>query len=275
MEYKGRITNDDDYATKKYVDDHSGGGEPELYLKDASISSDGNRLTLTKKDDSTVVFNPKTASTNVPKGFVIYSRRLLLNFYDSDMDVDYNYDYVEIPGKVNHVLIQGELGNYIPTDLDYGRNRMNASTKNRYWCDFYSDFENKTEYFEVTAQAYSNTHSDSYLHEEKVKQYQSMDYSSVATDMYPIAYISGDRITYATDEEGSVNSFGIWPFYYNQDDYVFPEDDDHELNIIIPKIEYIKNRDITKLYIGGEHRGPSTAFFAAIELRMRLKIFYF
>ena len=38
----------------------SGGSEPEKYIKDASVS--GNTLTLTKKDDTEVVFTPSGGS---------------------------------------------------------------------------------------------------------------------------------------------------------------------------------------------------------------------
>lgn len=34
------------------------GGEPAAYLKSASVSQDGNTLTLTKKDNTTVQFAP-------------------------------------------------------------------------------------------------------------------------------------------------------------------------------------------------------------------------
>lgn len=37
-----------------------GGGEPDEYIKNAVTSEDGNTLTLTKNDDSTVVFSPST-----------------------------------------------------------------------------------------------------------------------------------------------------------------------------------------------------------------------
>ena len=54
----------DTYATKTYVDEKvaqsggGGGGEPSQYIKEATTSADGNTLTLTKKDNTQVVFSP-------------------------------------------------------------------------------------------------------------------------------------------------------------------------------------------------------------------------
>ena len=63
--------------------EHSGGGggEPSEYIKNASISADGNTLTLTKKDETTVTFTPEdeVLLTNLmtQKLIVVLEERLL------------------------------------------------------------------------------------------------------------------------------------------------------------------------------------------------------
>lgn len=48
---------------EKIIDEHGGGGEPEAYLKSASV--DGNTLTLTNKDNTTVEFTPEGSSVAI------------------------------------------------------------------------------------------------------------------------------------------------------------------------------------------------------------------
>jgi len=49
----------------------SGGAEPDAYIKDASVS--GNTLTLTKKDDTEVVFTPSGGSSSGVSGYAFTS----------------------------------------------------------------------------------------------------------------------------------------------------------------------------------------------------------
>lgn len=53
----------------------SGGSEPEKYIKDASIS--GNTLTLTKKDDTNVVFTPSGGGSSAVQGYAFTSGKTL------------------------------------------------------------------------------------------------------------------------------------------------------------------------------------------------------
>lgn len=57
----------------------SGGSEPDAYIKDASVS--GNTLTLTKKDDTEVVFTPSGGSGGGVSGYVFMSSQ---TFTDED-----------------------------------------------------------------------------------------------------------------------------------------------------------------------------------------------
>ena len=57
----------------------SGGGEPSAYIKDASVS--GNTLTLTKKDDTEVVFTPSGGSGGGGSGYAFTSSQ---TFTDED-----------------------------------------------------------------------------------------------------------------------------------------------------------------------------------------------
>lgn len=53
----------------------SGGSEPEKYIKDASVS--GNTLTLTKKDDTEVVFTPSSGGSSTVQGYAFTSGKTL------------------------------------------------------------------------------------------------------------------------------------------------------------------------------------------------------
>ena len=53
----------------------SGGSEPEKYIKDASVS--GNTLTLTKKDDTEVVFTPSGGGSSAVQGYAFTSGKTL------------------------------------------------------------------------------------------------------------------------------------------------------------------------------------------------------
>lgn len=57
----------------------SGGAEPDAYIKDASVS--GNTLTLTKKDDTEVVFTPSGGSSSGVSGYAFTSSQ---TFTDED-----------------------------------------------------------------------------------------------------------------------------------------------------------------------------------------------
>lgn len=57
----------------------SGGSEPDAYIKDASVS--GNTLTLTKKDDTEVVFTPSGGSSSGVSGYAFTSSQ---TFTDED-----------------------------------------------------------------------------------------------------------------------------------------------------------------------------------------------
>lgn len=53
----------------------SGGSEPEKYIKDASVS--GNTLTLTKRDDTEVVFTPSGGGSSAVQGYAFTSGKTL------------------------------------------------------------------------------------------------------------------------------------------------------------------------------------------------------
>lgn len=57
--YSPEFTGDNDIVTKKYVDEHGGGGEPDAYLKSATVSADGNTLTLVDEEDNEITFSPE------------------------------------------------------------------------------------------------------------------------------------------------------------------------------------------------------------------------
>lgn len=54
---------------EKIIDEHGGGGEPEAYLKSANVN--GNTLTLTNKDNTTVVFTPESSSVDIDNKTIV------------------------------------------------------------------------------------------------------------------------------------------------------------------------------------------------------------
>lgn len=106
----------DEYATKTYVDNAikeipQGGGEPSQYIKDATTSADGNTLTLTKKDNTQVVFSPSGGST--PSGGNDEMQRMIAG-------ASANFIWEDVDGKIHC-----EVGEF---KTRFGQNNPSFST---------------------------------------------------------------------------------------------------------------------------------------------------
>ena len=96
----------------------SGGGEPSAYIKDASVS--GNTLTLTKKDDTEVVFTPSGGSGGV-SGYNFTTGTLLT---DDEINL--------IKGLADNRTIPVTIDNELVIDINKN-NRLNSIGGNDYY----------------------------------------------------------------------------------------------------------------------------------------------
>lgn len=100
----------------------SGGGEPNAYIKDASVS--GNTLTLTKKDNTNVVFTPSGGSSG--GGAPSYALKLgdtytaeditHIEAVKADRNIQMTIDNFPVIGFYDVDLGNGSVANYIVTD---------------------------------------------------------------------------------------------------------------------------------------------------------------
>ena len=100
---------------KQLIDEGGGGGgsEPSKYLKDAEV--DGNTLTITKKDNTTVEFTPEYSDFDIPgtmnasKGYKLANNTGLIRF---GIDADGNYGYYKDGADSVTPLKTGGGGSY-------------------------------------------------------------------------------------------------------------------------------------------------------------------
>lgn len=98
---------DTQYPSAKAVYDvlqNVGGGEPSQYIKDATTSADGNTLTLTKKDNTQVVFSPSGGGGgSTPSGGNDEMQRILAgntpNLIWEDLDGKLHYEHGELASR--------------------------------------------------------------------------------------------------------------------------------------------------------------------------------
>ena len=97
----------------------SGGGEPSAYIKDASVS--GNTLTLTKKDDTEVVFTPSGSGGSGVSGYNFTTNTLLT---DDEINL--------IKGLADNRTIPITIDNELVIDINKN-NRLNSIGGNDYY----------------------------------------------------------------------------------------------------------------------------------------------
>lgn len=102
-----------------------GGGEPDAYIKSASVS--GNTLTLTNKDDTTVAFTP---SGGGGEGGII-RKKVSMGFINTEAGWNENKDWLnDYIGKYD-IYVDG-----CPITEDYWEGRYNSQSKRiLYYCD--------------------------------------------------------------------------------------------------------------------------------------------
>lgn len=114
------------------------GGEPAAYIKSASVSQDGNTLTLVKKDDTTVVFAPQGGGGS---GGTDYVHNIIAEYVDGDMHHTFAHfkivnnaaaaytTYAQVVAALASKRINTEAGSYYDEDegANYGVQRVYAS----------------------------------------------------------------------------------------------------------------------------------------------------
>ena len=103
----------------------SGGGEPDAYIKSASVS--GNTLTLTNKDDTTVAFTP---SGGGGEGGII-RKKVSMGFINTEAKWNENKDWLNDYTDKYDIYVENW-----PIIGDYWGNRYNSQAKRLlYYCD--------------------------------------------------------------------------------------------------------------------------------------------
>ena len=104
-----------------------GGGEPDAYIKSASVS--GNTLTLTNKDDTTVAFTPSGGGGSSGEGGII-RKKVSMGFINTEAKWNENKDWLnDYTGKYD-IYVEDW-----PIIGDYWENRYNSQSKRLlYYC---------------------------------------------------------------------------------------------------------------------------------------------
>lgn len=99
----------------------SGGGEPDAYIKDASVS--GNTLTLTKKDDTEIVFTPSGSGGSSAPSYALKLKDTYtaddiahIEAVKADRNIQMTIDNFPVIGFYDVDLGNGSVANYIVTD---------------------------------------------------------------------------------------------------------------------------------------------------------------
>ena len=92
-----------------------GGGEPSKYIKSAAVSQDGNTLTLTKEDDTTVEFSPAGGGGDIKE-----TVNVILSSSD-DSGIEIGKEVTVVYGDVSKTepYVAGGIQFEVPTSMEY------------------------------------------------------------------------------------------------------------------------------------------------------------
>lgn len=108
------------YARKNGAWSEVEAGEPSAYIKSAAVSQDGNTLTLTKKDDTTVEFAPKSQTpiaNTIPSGGMLPDVFYALGVIAADPNITLAANPTD--GKDHEYMLSFSIGATAPSTITF------------------------------------------------------------------------------------------------------------------------------------------------------------